>query len=351
MYKKIGESCFVFYSTELEALLASLSLIMNNKDTRCIDVLSKECVESLSKKYSFLINTTEAVKSLSPNGILEFFRDYEIEKFTLEDFESYILSLGEEGFFRYQFPWLFKEQDLRKALNDEAFFYDLYSSIEDKCPNYLAIHTFFYQSRRYIKDIFALAKDLLNERFFSYVNSFQQSKEMAEYDLERELTETSALKVTETKLHKEIKNRGPYKRFIFCPSLFIPYRAYRCFVADEEISSSYCHQQVLFYSIDGIRVTREKTTDEIVKTLKTISDKTRYQIMKLLAEGNPVYGLDLVKKTGLAPSTISHHIDQLRMSGFVIEEPVKQSKYYTINKEFISNFLEQISKDFNVGEV
>jgi DNA-binding transcriptional ArsR family regulator len=137
------------------------------------------------------------------------------------------------------------------------------------------------------------------------------------------------LEFSQQLMGKTFRNRGPYVSFIFAPSLFLPYRVLRLFGRD----------QILFISI------RDETLqdDAMLQQLKAIADSTRFKIISLLGE-SPLRGLDIAEALSLAPSTVSHHMEQLKQAGLINEEQVKNSKYYSLSKNNIQALISRLSE-------
>lgn len=353
MYKQIGDNIFIVHTPELEALYAAIRVSMGDEMCEPLKkVCGKDFINSLFKKYRFIIDATAAVSPLHPENIFDYICDYNVEGFNLRDFRKYVLSFDRKDYFTHLFGTdLEAPATLVESLSDSDLFNEIYAKYENKCPDYLGFHAFFHQSRQCENELFNLAEDFLsNKKFTDFCESLTAKTDKYEKELIEELKEASPLDYSMKLLGKTFHNQGPYQKFIFFPSFFSPYKASRYFVFDEEISASRCAQQFLSVSLKRKEQPAKKDTEELMKVMKVFSDKTRYQILELLSEGNPVYGLDIVKEMGLVPSTISHHMDQLRQAGLVIEEPVKQSKYYTINRQYISSLLNQISTDLKLDK-
>ena len=88
--------------------------------------------------------------------------------------------------------------------------------------------------------------------------------------------------------------------------------------------------------------------EDTVKALKSIADPTRYQIITLLAQKGPMRGLDIAKRISIAPSTVSHHMEQMKECGLIAEESVKNAKYYALSKQSAKALLEEISKSLGM---
>ena len=57
-------------------------------------------------------------------------------------------------------------------------------------------------------------------------------------------------------------------------------------------------------------------------------------------------GFEISKALSIATSTVSHHMDQLKESGLITEEPVKNAKYYGLNKQTAKELISKITNDF-----
>ena len=84
----------------------------------------------------------------------------------------------------------------------------------------------------------------------------------------------------------------------------------------------------------------------IAEALKMLSDKTRFQILKLLKANKSMNGIEIAEQMKLAPSTVSHHMNHLKKSGLVHEEPAGNTKYYSINIHCMKNCIETLEKTF-----
>ena len=83
-------------------------------------------------------------------------------------------------------------------------------------------------------------------------------------------------------------------------------------------------------------------TEYLSDRLKAISDKRRLDILKLI-KAEPLCGQDLSERIGLSPGTISHHMSSLVRAGFIHVDKQNPRVSYSINKEFIRSFLENLS--------
>jgi len=82
----------------------------------------------------------------------------------------------------------------------------------------------------------------------------------------------------------------------------------------------------------------------MIKQLKVLADATRFKIISLLGEKGALRGMDIADALGVAQSTISHHMEQLRKAGLLHEEQVKNSKFYSISRNDVRKLLERLAE-------
>lgn len=350
MLKKIHDICDVVFNPDLEALFAVQSLITSEKTrARCIEFYGDNKVTLWMKKYRFLYDTTAAIMPLEPNGITEFISDMDVSTLTLETFHDYILSHTPIRFLSIQFNFSASEEaTLQAALENNALFDDYYEHYESKCPNFLGFYSFMHETERYINDYFSLAKEMMTKDFFKYIDEKDAEMRAFSDEMKAGVITSSPLDFSQQVMGKTFYNQGPYSSFVFIPSYFVYARAVRYFYPDETISKSNRKQQVLIISLYYRKHQPTTNADMTTSALKVLSDKTRYQILTLLSSGEPVYGLDIVKALSLAPSTVSHHMEQLKKAGLVHEEPVRQAKYYSINSAKVSELITLLKTDLRI---
>lgn len=91
----------------------------------------------------------------------------------------------------------------------------------------------------------------------------------------------------------------------------------------------------------------DSSADKNLNVLKSISDKTRYQILRYLINGE-CYGQELAEKLGLTMATISYHMDFLWGLDLVSIHRDGHKVYYTINKNTIKSAAVFLTESFNL---
>lgn len=81
--------------------------------------------------------------------------------------------------------------------------------------------------------------------------------------------------------------------------------------------------------------------DEICDTLRVLSDKSKFLILKTIND-SPAYGTELADRMGLTNATISRHMNTLYNAGFITAEKENAKVYYRTNKEHLMKFLSSL---------
>lgn len=87
--------------------------------------------------------------------------------------------------------------------------------------------------------------------------------------------------------------------------------------------------------------------------LKVFSDTTRFEIIKLLQK-RPYYVKELADVLYLTPATLSYHLNQLQMAGFIGIYFQGRKSYYYLRKETIeklADYLNHFAKNIKEGEI
>lgn len=247
----------------------------------------------------------------------------------IEEYKNFILNMKDEEFFYYFYGQYIDAASLKSALQDDEGLNKLYSKYGYISTSYLALKSLFSNKKLFLEQFFSCLMSLYTEEFIKeYKNIvFQVYEELP--NIEASLSKLEPLELSQGIMGKTFKNRGPYEHFIFVPSYFMYKRAVRFFNKD----------QILFYSPMHENLTKK----DVTKILKIISDETRFEIIELLSRENSMKGKDLAERLKLSTPTISHHIEQLKEAGFINEERVKNSKFYSINSNSVDKFMDFLS--------
>lgn len=83
-------------------------------------------------------------------------------------------------------------------------------------------------------------------------------------------------------------------------------------------------------------------SENLLSTLKSISDKRRFEILQALKEG-PWYGFELAKRLSISPCVVSHHMNYLLNDRLVRVEKQGTKISYSLNEGEIQRFVQNLS--------
>lgn len=340
--EQIGENSYFAYLPGLEPVWGLLSLLQGETaHDLCTQIYGSAQIAAWKRKYRFLFETFAAIKKCSSVNMMDFLLDLPLEKLSFEALHRTVAEMPV-----IEFLWRCLELDYRpeadretlaRAMTDDAALETAFGWIG--CDSYLAFAAFVRQSERYITEFFALAAELQTAELDSRLKKLEPKVERFYYEMAEGVQTRGAFDFSEYRMGKTFRNRGPYTKFVFLPSWLMPYRACRYFDLQKAEK-----RQMLFLTLRDYGHSREDT----VRSLKAVADPTRYQILTLLAAQGPMRGLDLAKLLSLAASTVSHHMEQLKESGLITEEQVKNSKYYGLNRQTAAELLEGLRNDLAI---
>lgn len=340
----LRENCVFAYSPELETVWGAISLLDGEPvHSLCTQIYGQEQISTWKRKYSFLFETFQILQKAPAMCMMDFILDMPLDGFTLEGFQDTILAMPPEEFvWRHLDLAHLPNADravLQRALTEDDALDEVYGWVCDESSSFLAFSAFCRQSRRFITDFFALAAEMQTEGLKKVLREQKPRIQKIYQMVCQGAQEGDLLEFSQQIMGKTFHNRGPYAQFVFIPSYLLPAKACRFFDIVGEHK-----RQILFLTLRQMDRSREDT----IRTLKAIADPTRYQILTILAEEGPLRGLDIAKKVSVATSTVSHHMEQMKESGLITEEPVKNSKYYGLSKNAAKALLEDIAKDLQI---
>lgn len=87
----------------------------------------------------------------------------------------------------------------------------------------------------------------------------------------------------------------------------------------------------------------EFTREQLQEHLKCLADPTKLSILMILKE-KPTYQTDLARQLGLTTATISHHMNQLLVNGFVKHRLEEKKVYYEYQTDMVQYTCMQVEK-------
>ena len=332
MQEKLSGNTYFWYEKEIEYLLAALELLASFEvNPKIREVYSDAFVEEKRNRYPLLFEFFENMQQEYSIEWLEFLLELELQDINLDVYFAYIKNLSKEEFLCevLQMP----QSKIQKALESEQEQLALYQENREVFRSYFVIQTLFQNSEWLIDSLKSFVFELRTEEAEIYLDAYTRELQAWRIKMQEELQQTNGLEYSESLMGKSFHNRGPYERFYFMPSIFMPIRCCRWF--DKK--------QIMIF--DAIRL-GQQDNQMIADALKMLSDKTRFQILKLLKERKSMNGIEIAEQMKLAPSTVSHHMNHLKKSGLVHEEPAGNTKYYSINIHCMKNCIETLEKTF-----
>lgn len=332
IYESLKENCVFFYHEEIELLFAAASLLQGEPVHKlCSKIYEDKTVDALRKKYRFLFELNQSLSGLHSTGILEFLLHLSPEHFSLAVLRNLLSGMETEDLIR---QYMDVEEDvflqMRQSLADGDESGGFFGENSYYFKSYIGMQAFFTHAKRYCMEYLAFAEELRTDAFFHALEEATPQLLRVRESIREGLEELPPLQCSEQLMGKTFHNRGPYARFFFSASLLMPYRAIRFFAAD----------QLLFLTLRQVK----QNDAETVKKLKAVAEQTRLNIITLLGEKGSLRGMDIARTLGISPSTVTHHMEQLKSAGLVLEEPVKNAKYYSVSKHGMKELIERLAK-------
>ncbi|WP_167958053.1 ArsR/SmtB family transcription factor [Anaerosporobacter faecicola] len=332
MYELIGPNSYCVYYEELEYIFIALRNLTSFPKKKYLNKIYKNMEQQkIEGKYRPLYEIMQSICEDFCLGFLEFLIEFDMEKFSLDRYEAYLISLPKEEFLTTYFCGIPKEE-IVEAIEGEEGKQKFFEKYADTFSQYLSFEMFFDHTQTWIAQFFSYVKSLMNEQTKQCLERKQadvlQQKEM----LREKLKEKEPFAYSEELMGKNCYYRGPYQTFYFMPSVYFPGLYVRIFRKD----------QFLIFDYNGIEEKRANVPEQ----LKALADQTRYGILLLLKKEEHLTGVEVAKKMKLATSTVSHHMNILRDSGLVHEEPVGSTKYYSISLRSLQNCIKVLQDTF-----
>lgn len=346
IWEAVSEACTFAFLPALEPLFGARALVGGEMDHHvCTDIFGAEQVADWKRRYRFLFGTYDAVKHLSPSGVQDFLLDTLSPELTAEHFQSCVLSRPAMERLWRQCGWEYfgiSADELEAALTDDGMLTQIYERVETVCADFLAFSAFVRQNERYLRDFFALAQEMNTPALHAALEAHTEQIEALREKTRDGLRRMEPLAFAQELMGKTFYHRGPYETFFILPSLLMPFAYVRLFY-DEGTPHN---RMLLFCTVRSA----ERGQARILAELKALADPTRYQILMLLARNGPCKGQDVARALHLAPSTVSHHMTELRDNGLVTEEQVRSAKLFGVSRNTVKELLSTISSDLRLEE-
>lgn len=272
---------------------------------------------------------TEILNSLRLGGleILEFYMDYKGEAFCLEEYRSHIERLNTSQFIHQFFGYHASVEEIEAALEEEELLSKLMDEGKLQITSYVNLKRLIDHRDEFLDLYFACIDDVRTPELERYLDQYEKRLPALQNEIEEHLSKRNPIEVVRDLANKCVLRDNNYELYGFLPVCMLPRNAVTYYAKDEFILYSKRHM-----------VSREKA----LAILKVVADDTRVRIIDLLSEAGTTNGKKLAKCLQLAPSTVSHHMEQLVECGIVKEEKMGSSKVYSIDHSAGENFVKEL---------
>lgn len=218
----------------------------------------------------------------------------------------------------------------------------LESSSYDTASKWETIKIFNNQEIYYLEasQILEEARDLLNsgfgsrieelsEEFYKYWGTYQENHDMIDTFQER----------------LKISWRKSDKGCILKPSIFRPFSISISVDVEENKYLDVIRLGIMLddrFDMSDHKIKKE----DVVEIGKLFSDKSKVDILEFVSQ-KPRYGKEIANELNLTTATISYHVNALLKINFLQAEVISNKVYYSINRDMISIYLENVKDFFN----
>jgi DNA-binding transcriptional ArsR family regulator len=77
---------------------------------------------------------------------------------------------------------------------------------------------------------------------------------------------------------------------------------------------------------------------ELSRILEALSNETRLQVLRLVAQAGSLYCRELLGRFSLSQPTMSHHLNLLVSAGVLHEHRDGLRRYYTVDRDLLKRF-------------
>ena len=323
---KLNENVYFAYLKDLEYMVVAVGILASNLDGHmCRELYEEQFIQTVKRDNREIVEFLNTLKM----GGMEFIEGLMVYhgEFTLSRYQQFLkeMSLDEflYRFIGYQIPI----EEIQKALDKESVLSEIFETESLQFTSFLGMKLMIEKKNELIDKFFQLVEQIKTPELENYLERCEKMLPRLQEDIEKLILIHNPIEVTEIITAKNYLNKPVYENHAFIPVFMLPRNAVTYYEKNEFV----------LYS-----ETRIKERQEALSILKVLADETRIRIIDVLSERTRENGRSLSACLQLAPSTVSHHMEQLVECGIVREEKNGNAKYYSIQKENAEKLLIQL---------
>lgn len=324
---ELQKNVYFAYCRDFEYVAVVAGMLADNLDGRlCREIYGEAFISKMKKKHREL---AEILNSMYLGGLemLEFLMNYETEEFSFEEYRAYIERMPTPQFIYQFFGYTATLEEVEAALSDDEALAALMDEGKLHIKSFVNLKQLINHRSEYLDLYFACMNDIKVPELEEYLDNYVKLLPQLEAELREQLAQNTPLEVSQHIMNKCFRAVQEYKYHAFLPVAMLPRNAVTYFEKN----------QYVLYSKNRI-LSRQKALD----ILKVVSDESRIRIIDLLSECGKANGKRISEWVKIAPSTVSHHMEQLVECGIVREEKNGNYKEYSIHRENGENLIKEL---------
>jgi DNA-binding transcriptional ArsR family regulator len=326
--------------SKLAEMMAVIQLLANRKQYAFENEFAEALYGRLTDGSKAFVDSLEGLRFPG----VEFFGFFMQER-NFHDFDRFIKSIEAyslSDFLYYAFDRDASREQVEAVLHGKMELSDFISAF---CchlwkGNEGPLKALLFDTENYRGKLLKLAGEIYRDAGFEKATeNLAYAYRQATEDIRRRLQ-----KLPPMELAMEIKgkSRAPdrfYRQYYFIPSYFMNEFNVTAWDEDKGIF-------ILFYNIKTSEKVDMEEIDGILSILKSLSDRTRLQILQSLRK-KPSYGKKLAEELKLSTASISRQLDQLRSMNLITEEKSDGFKYFRLNSREIDKLVHSVQEFFS----
>ena len=324
---EIQKNVYFAYCREFEYIAVVAGMLADNLDGRlCREIYGEDFVVKMKKKHREL---AEIINSMYLGGLemLEFLMNYETDAFRFTEYRNYIEQMPTAEFIYQFFGYTATLEEVKEALRDDEALVALMDEGKIHIKSFVNLKRLINHRSEYLDLYFACMNDIKVPELEEYLDNYAKILPQLEAEIRSLLAEKTPVEVAQVIMNKCFRAVREYEYHAFIPVAMLPRNAVTYFEKN----------QYVLYSKNRI-LSRQKA----LNILKVVSDESRIRIIDLLSECGKANGKRISEWVKIAPSTVSHHMEQLVECGIVREEKNGNYKEYSIHRENGENLIKEL---------